>query len=228
MKKKEIGLAIITMLLVSGCAQKTSRPNVSIQEYTSPSVGETKTAYMGDFILRSATGYKTELLKLGNASGALSEIKGGVYCNTGNNVYANPVDKNSVGLKNLYGKVVDSVNYITYDKAKNTISPPNGTSYNSSEISIQYIPLGLCMISDSLERTIEYNGKSGTTLKFTYREFSKNMARAAYTTDFSADLPDGNGMVTYKGAKIKVNTANNSDINYTVISGFDREQNDQF
>ena len=50
------------------------------------------------------------------------------------------------------------------------------------------------------------------------------MARAAYTTDFSADLPDGDGVVSYKGAKFKVNKADNSPINYTVINGFDREQ----
>ncbi|HGP3622915.1 TPA: hypothetical protein ACLH5A_004719 [Yersinia enterocolitica] len=222
--KSTIPLSVIALLVLTGCAPKSITHQVSSQEYISPEKGTTNTAYMGDPIIKSATGYKTEIISLGDASGSLSAIKKGTYCHTGNNIFANPIDKSSVGLKNLYGVVVNAVNYVTYDKVKNTVSPPNGTSYNSNEISIKYSQNGLCLISDSLERTIEYNGKSAATLKFTYREFSKNMARAAYTTDFSADLPDGDGVVSYKGAKFKVNKADNSSINYTVINGFDREQ----
>ncbi|WP_288953735.1 hypothetical protein [uncultured Citrobacter sp.] len=219
--KNNIPLIVLGATLLSGCAPGSVAPKVTTQEYVDPMVGTTNKAYMGDPIIRSATGYKTELLKLGNASGSLSEIKEGTYCHTGNNVYANPIDKNSIGLKNLYGVVVNSVNYVTYDKAKNTISPPNGTTYNSSEISIQYVPNGLCMVSDSFVKTIEYNGKSGNTLKFTYREFSNNMARSAYTTDFTFDLSEGTKVVAYKGAKIRINEANNSLIDYTIVSGFD-------
>ncbi|HBZ2491248.1 TPA: hypothetical protein MG808_27335, partial [Klebsiella pneumoniae] len=106
-----------------------------------------------------------------------------------------------------------------------TISPPNGTSYNSNEISIQYVQNGLCMVSNSLVKTIEYNGKSSNTLKFTYREFSHDMARPAYTTDFTVDLSDGTQTVAYKGAKLKINKADNSSINYTIINGFDSVNN---
>ncbi|ENL1647172.1 TPA: hypothetical protein N3O12_000752 [Klebsiella pneumoniae] len=221
----KISSIILGSLLLSGCAPSSVAPKVSSQEYITPSVGTTNTAYMGDPMVKSATGYKTELLKLGSASGALSDIKEGTYCHTGNNVYVNAIDKNSVGLKNLYGVVVNSVNYITYDKAKNTISPPNGTSYNSNEISIQYVQNGLCMVSNSLVKTIEYNGKSSNTLKFTYREFSHDMARPAYTTDFTVDLSDGTQTVAYKGAKLKINKADNSSINYTIINGFDSVNN---
>lgn len=220
-----VPLVIVGSLFLAGCAPSGIAPKVSSQEYVNPAVGTTNTAYMGDPMIKSATGYKTELLKLGNASGALSDIKEGTYCHTGNNVYVNYEDKTSVGLKNLYGVVVNSVNYVSYDKAKNTISPPNGTAYNSSEISIQYVPQGLCMVSDSLVKTIEYNGKSANTLKFTYREFSHNMARAAYTTDFTVDLSDGTQIVAYKGAKLKINKADNSSINYTIVSGFDSGNN---
>lgn len=207
--KTGVPLIIVGSLILAGCAPSGIAPKISSQEYVNPAVGTTNTAYMGDPMIKSATGYKTELLKLGSASGALSDIKEGTYCHTGNNVYVNYADKTSVGLKNLYGVVVNSVNYVSYDKAKNTISPPNGTAYSSSEISIQYVPQGLCMVSDSLVKTIEYNGKSASTLKFTYREFSHNMARAAYTTDFSVDLSDGTQIVAYKGAKLKINKADN-------------------
>ncbi|MCB8852867.1 hypothetical protein KPC08_00949 [Klebsiella pneumoniae] len=47
------------------------------------------------------------------------------------------------------------------------------------------------------------------------------MARAAFTTDFSVDSK-GSDVIAYKGAKFKVNKADNSSISYTIISGFDK------
>ncbi|MEE3663217.1 hypothetical protein V2I52_14940 [Brenneria sp. g21c3] len=220
MKKILIAISVLTSL--TGCAVNSNIPKISSEEYVNPSIGSANTAYMGDPIIRSATGYKTELLKLGSATGAMSNIKEGTYCHVGNNVYSNPKDKSSVELKNLYGQVVSSVNYVTYDKKSNAVSPPNGTSYEPNEISIQYIPEGLCLVSNSLVKTIEYNGKSASVLKFTYREFSNDMARAAYTTDFTADLTDVSNVVAYKGAKFKVTKADNASISYTIISGFDK------
>ncbi|EAW4855825.1 hypothetical protein, partial [Staphylococcus aureus] len=58
-------------------------------------------------------------------------------------------------------------------------------------------------------------------MKFTYREFANDMARAAFTTDFSVDSK-GSDVIAYKGAKFKVNKADNSSISYTIISGFDK------
>lgn len=48
------------------------------------------------------------------------------------------------------------------------------------------------------------------------------MARQAFTTDFTVDSK-GSDIVTYKGARIKVISADNSSIKYTVLSGFDSQ-----
>ncbi|PLL94972.1 hypothetical protein CWN02_27700, partial [Klebsiella pneumoniae] len=42
-----------------------------------------------------------------------------------------------------------------------------------------------------------------------------------FTTDFSVDSK-GSDVIAYKGAKFKVNKADNSSISYTIISGFDK------
>lgn len=215
-----LSISILMPFFLTGCAPSHVTPKTSTQEYVEPAIGSMSTASMGDPLIKSSTGYKTELLKLGNASGSLSDVREGVYCHVGNNVYKNYKDNHAVSLKTIYGKVASSVDYVTYDKVKNSVSPPNGTTYNSNEISIQYIPQGLCMVSDSFVQTIEYNGKSSNTLKLTYREFSNNMARSAYTTDFTVDVSNGEDIVSYKGAKLKINHADNTSINYTVISGF--------
>ncbi|HFJ3415350.1 hypothetical protein LD591_11415 [Salmonella enterica] len=151
----------------------------------------------------------------------MSSIAAGTYCSEGNGIYRNYHNPQAVALKNLYGQIGNYVDYVSYDAAKNEISPPNGTSYTASEISIKHVPDGLCRVSNSLVKTIEYNGNAGGVMKFTYREFANDMARAAFTTDFSVDSK-GSDVIAYKGAKFKVNKADNSSISYTIISGFDK------
>ncbi|MGB3255725.1 hypothetical protein [Buttiauxella gaviniae] len=221
MKAYKFVLPISLAVLVTGCAQNMSNPTTVSVEVVKPAVGQTATAYMGDPIIKSATGFKTDVLELGSANGALSSIAAGTYCAAGNGVYRNYQNPQAVALKNLYGQVGNYVDYVSYNVAKNEISPPNSTSYTASEIAIKHVPEGLCRISNSLVKTIEYNGNAGGEMKFTYREFANDMARAAFTTDFSVDSK-GSDVVTYKGAKFKVNKADNSSISYTVISGFDQ------
>lgn len=158
--------------LITGCAPSVSNNTPTPIEYVKPAVGQTATVYMGDPVLKSATGFMTDALELGNAKGVYSKIAAGTYCNVGGNIYRNIQNPNAVGLSDLYGTVVTSVDYVTYDAAKNTVNPPNGTSYNSTEISIKRVPQHLCMVSNSLVKSIEYNGNAAGVMKFTYREFA--------------------------------------------------------
>lgn len=56
--KSTIPLSVIALLVLTGCAPKSITHQVSSQEYISPEKGTTNTAYMGDPIIKSATGYK--------------------------------------------------------------------------------------------------------------------------------------------------------------------------
>lgn len=64
-----------------------------------------------------------------------------------------------------------------------------------------------------------YNGKSGTTVKFTYREFINNLARPSFTQELQYDLSEGN-IVGFKGLRVEVLKANNLDLEYKVIRTF--------
>lgn len=222
MKTFTVVLPISLAVLLTGCVQNPSKSPLVPVEIVKPAVGQSATAYMGDPIIKSATGIKTDVIELGAGSGALSSIEAGTYCNDGGGVYRNYQNSQAVALKNLYGQIGGYVDYVRYNAAKNEVSPPNGTTYTASEISIKRVPDGLCRVSNSLVKTIEYNGNASGVMKFTYREFSNDMARAAFTTDFSVDSK-GSDTVTYKGAKFKVSKADNSSISYTVISGFDQQ-----
>lgn len=69
---------------------------------------------------------------------------------------------------------------------------------------------------DSFKKELLYLGKSGNTINLTYREFSDNFARPAFTNNLQYDLGDGN-VIGYQGARFKVISADNTSITYEVI-----------
>ena len=64
-----------------------------------------------------------------------------------------------------------------------------------------------------------YNGKIGTGLKFTYREFVDNTARPAFTQDLQYDLAESN-IIGFRGLRVEIINATNMNIQYKVISQF--------
>ncbi len=72
---------------------------------------------------------------------------------------------------------------------------------------------------DSFKRELLYDGRSGTTIHLSYREFARDMARPAFTQELSYDIKDDR-IVGFKGARFEVITANNTKIEYKVLSGF--------
>lgn len=72
---------------------------------------------------------------------------------------------------------------------------------------------------NSMQRVIEYAGKTGTIVKFIYSEFKDDMIRDAFTREFEVDLNDGM-TIAYKGTVIEVIKVDNASITYRVIRHF--------
>ena len=68
---------------------------------------------------------------------------------------------------------------------------------------------------------IIFNGRVGGNLKFIYREFSDNQARAPFTQEMQYDLTKSN-IIGFKGARLDVAKASNTQIEYKVLSHFNR------
>ena len=208
---------------LAGCASGPAP--VQYQDISIPSLNETTTKFLGEQLLKQAKGVYSESVTLGNASGVYSNINAGIYCKTNpssNRFYS--ADNQAVALKNLMGMTVSYSNFVTYDASSQNVCP-NGTAgicYDSSEISIDYNPTDLCLSPNSFQQVIEYNGKSGDILNFTYREFANDMARSAFTTDFKMDLNEGD-IIGYKGARLQVIEADNSKITYRVLANFNKQ-----
>ena len=74
-------------------------------------------------------------------------------------------------------------------------------------------------IPNRLQQSIEYSGRKGSLLTFIYSEFDENMARDAFTREFSVDLNEGN-MGGFKGAIFEVLEATNFEIAYKIKRHF--------
>lgn len=208
--------------ILAGCSYNPVVPPTG--HFTTPGIGATSSAGVGEVIFSSIDGAKVPTITTGGAEGKLSIIKAGTYCEyeKNSNRFINPEDRNSVLLKTLTGRVVDSSgqNFIIYEKGENEISVGNGAPYSASEISFKYNSDGVCFVGmNSIRRDIEFNGKSGNVLNFVYREFNGSLARPAFTTPFSVNLNETKN-VKYKGAAIKIESANSSEITYQVNSDF--------
>lgn len=73
---------------------------------------------------------------------------------------------------------------------------------------------------NSFQQTLLYNGKIGSIVTISYREFNEGIARPAFTNEVTYDLKDSK-IVGYKGARMEVINATNTEITYKVISGFE-------
>lgn len=64
-----------------------------------------------------------------------------------------------------------------------------------------------------------YNGRSGNTVKFIYRELSDDMLRAAFSQEVQYDLSQSTE-VGFKSLRIEIIEASNTSITYKMLSNF--------
>ncbi len=72
---------------------------------------------------------------------------------------------------------------------------------------------------NSFQQTLLYNGRIGNRITLAYREFSDNFARPAFSNTVEYDLSESS-VVGYKGARLEVIKATNTELTYRVVSGF--------
>lgn len=131
-------------------------------------------------------------------------------------LYFNPIqedylDAGTIGIafdkeKNIYVPYIDSYNgFLTKDQ-KGKLKVEN-TVYTNPDC------------KDCFKKVFIYNGKAGSIIKFSYREFINDMARPAFTQELQYDLSDGN-IVGFKGLRIEILNTTNIEIEYRVLSSF--------
>lgn len=197
----------------------------SVSNENIPTIGEVLTLYMGDKMMVQRTGrylpcYKANVRQEVQSKQHVIIEKDALFCREApdsKHYLAQDVNVWTMGYElegmlNLKrGKKTSKVcltSIMCFEKVSNDIF---ATLFDQGNF--------LAIEDDSLQQSIEYSGKSGSVLTFTYSEYKDKMARDAFTREFKVDLNDGK-VAGFKGAVFEVISVDNVQIEYKVIRHF--------
>ena len=230
MKNKVFFLLYITMAasILSGCrsapTQRTERTKpttvpaelaAELRSFTLPLIGEVATVGVGEEMLKQGEESAYEQLTLNE-----DQFIGGVLVRAGS-YRRNIKDSDFVGyrVKLLTGGAIKidrmgTLLIYTKDagKAIGCLNDDCGPlKYKATR--------ELSFAKSSFQQTLIYSGKVGSRITMGYREFSSDTARPAFNNDVTYDLNESH-VLGYKGARLEVIKATNTEITYKVLAGF--------
>lgn len=223
-----LGLLSVGAVAITGAAHASER--AMYQEITDnkPDVGVSTTVYLGDRMLQQRRGQWQEcIIPKFSEEKKVAMGMGAIIIKTGQ-----PLCKRSSQSKDGYWSM-------TYDSYVYFVR--GGGGYRSPiKLKMKGNMIEPCISSacfavrsaddferepyfvyreNTLQQSIEYAGRSGDILNFTYSEFTDGFARQAFTREFQVDLSQGN-VAAYKGAVIEIESASNASITYKVVRNF--------
>jgi len=90
----------------------------------------------------------------------------------------------------------------------NTVEPP--VSFEQAEV----------MVGEGFKSELVYQGVAAGVLRLLYREYSENLARAAFQQELTYTMEaEGPTEVGFRGLRLEVLSADNSGIRYRVVTG---------
>jgi len=214
----------------SGCA--STAPNIapSITDIDIPQIGEINTIEVGESAVQKARVYAFQAYELlqevkhvgsGWDVGYTITLEPGIYAATRrvkDDIYFIAIDDtvNSCGLglcsDKTGGFIVNSSGEIrafeNMNKPVKLREPPNWRKTTHASID-----------EPSFRQELIYNGRSGSTLRFLYREFSRDMIRPAFSQELTYDLEEGSE-IGFRGVRIEILDATNILLTYRVSKSF--------
>lgn len=213
---------ILTMLWSLGLAGCTSQRGPSLQEVSFPPLNTPTEAELGERLLMQGQGLQTDVLRVQSLTGKFAEVNDATFCREepGSDRFFS-FDRRSVRLLNFVGGTRSLLNTVRFDPAKGEVCIRDIWSgcFDSRKANFSYQPNALCAHPSSLQQIIEYNGRTGDTLNFTYREFRGGRMVSPITQNFYMDLSNSDE-IAYKGARLKISNASNQRIEYRVMRNF--------
>ena len=210
---------ILWSLALAGC---TSQRGPSLQEVSFPSLNTPTEAELGERLLMQGQGLQTDVLRVQSLNGKYAEVNDATFCREapGSDRFFS-FEKRTVRLLNLLGGTRSYLNIVRFDPSQGEVCIRDIWSgcFGTRKASFSYQPNALCAHPSSLQQIIEYNGRTGDTLNFTYREFRGGRMVSPITQNFYMDLTNSDE-ITYKGARLKITNASNQRIEYRVLRNF--------
>jgi hypothetical protein len=201
MRKIIVGLLLIVSFVLVGCGSSVSLVSI-------PKKGATRVSNIGDSMY---TYYYGRFNKRARLSDNRENIKYGIDAR---GVRFDPLDGHECTLhmrdKSLFDYNCDGV--LTHNREGIKLSRP---------LNYEIFPHPDSNAAHILSHVLLYQGRVGNKIKISYREFSNNLARSAFTQDIEYQLDGmGRGNIGIKGIKIRVIRATNMDIKYKILQEY--------
>ena len=222
--------------LLSSCVSVPADFITETTQWTKPEIGDIATSFIGDTIIREGIKDVTDSIYLKNEHGSLGWT---AYHPAGNYKYCgNEIVKEATGKHDRNGNMIyNSISAKKFRFSKeytngwSTVYPviykfPNGNVYLQVNTGLkklkneEYSDGKLSVESGYFfEQQLIYTGCEGSVLKFSYREFQNDMARAAFTVDATYNVSKDK-ILRFKNCSFEVIKVDNQSITYKLLSGF--------
>lgn len=221
----KFSMFVLLVLNMYGCAKSPQNYRPVIANFSSPDVGVVVEAGLGETLLTQGMAVNREIITiLKEVDWTFSGITvpTGNYAKTGEDhkyIYFSPLSTQNVWTTyDLFSRPMTGGS-ILVRKRDNMFCVTNGVDTFCDEDELYKLDKENVLTKDSYQQTLIYSGRVANKLRMSYREFSNDIARAAFSVDVEYDLNDGD-VIGYKGAKLKIIESSNTSIKYKVIENF--------
>ncbi len=213
----------VTTVLLAGCASPKYNYVAKTEHFSIPPVDEVSMVGIGDQMLSQGTKTESDIVELPTKQEvSIYKMPAGEFSKIGEDdqyFYFSGINHQQVLIR---AGVLETPAFdasLRIDRATGEFCVLRSLDTPGCG-SVNYVLKKVSNNSASgFQQTLIYSGRIGDQLKISYREFSDNMARAAFSNEVYYDLGESN-IIGYQGAKIEVLEATNTAIKYKVLSNF--------
>jgi len=220
---KKIAYFLLLSIVLTGCASAPRNYVPEMKERNYPSIGEVVIAEIGEEMLVQGFTVKTKALNLLQEGKIWAyTITPGFFKKVGEDSrheYFSPkIETGSGTIRPISGQPDFSASIKLNKQTNETciIRPTDATV--CGKLVFDFVDLSVSH-PKNFQQTLIYSGKKGEIMTLSYREFINDTARPAFYNDVDYDLSESS-TIGYKGARIDVIEANNTQIKYKVEKGF--------
>jgi hypothetical protein len=224
MKKLALILMLAAVGLGSGCRTRAPRPTPrlvpavieDVRPATVPEVGTTNKVGVGESMLTSGYFVHREFISIPKnvAIGRITVHAGRYQKNAQTDEFRS--FRVRVSSADPVARARDASLYLLAGDTSNKLICVSKTDCAPADYSIER---SSTFKPASFQQTLLYNGTIGNRVTLAYREFSDDMARPAFNNEVTYDVSESLTL-GYKGARLKVIQATNTEITYTVLANF--------
>lgn len=211
-RKSVVATAFACALTITGCSTPQSL-TVNRTDVEWPASGDTVQAELGDTLVQYLYSVTSPSFRIVSGSQVPPALMGSILQPLGHNEhfewyapnYCRRIETGEWSVMDGFGGC-DSLGFAIFTFEDWVTEPADWVDVNRASVDQRFI----------------YNGRVGSFIKFTYREFTgTGYSRDAFTQDVQYDLEQGR-VIGFKGARLEVIEASNRSITYKLLNHFDR------